>query len=84
MRTATAPDPIRATGIDGHLANLGLIGTLFYTNPAAASLFYGSSLLVAALRGYAACELFVISNWLYDRDDQIGCPVFFPIDQLEG
>ncbi len=83
IRTATAPDPIRATGISGHIANLGLIGTLFYANWTAASWFYGSSLLVAALRGYAACEMFAVSNWLYDRDDRLGCPVFFPIDQLE-
>jgi hypothetical protein len=49
----------------------------------AALLFYGSSMLLAALRGYAGCEVLAISNWLLRRDDQVGCVVFSPIDQLE-
>ena len=49
----------------------------------AALLFYGTSMLVAAYRGYAGCEALAITNWLLRRDDQIGCFLFFPIDYLE-
>jgi hypothetical protein len=30
----------------------------------AALIFYGISMLLAALRGYGGCELLAISNWL--------------------
>ncbi len=46
-------------------------------------MFYGASMLLAAARGYAGCEVLAISNWLLRRDDQVGCVVFWPIDQLE-
>jgi hypothetical protein len=26
----------------------------------------------------------VLSNWILGRDDQIGCPVFTPIDEVEA
>ena len=42
-----------------------------------------ASMLLAALRGYAGCEVLAVSNWLLRRDDQVGCAVFWPIDQLE-
>lgn len=45
--------------------------------------FYGASMLLAAWRGYAGCEVLAVSNWLLRRDDQIGCLVLSPIDQLE-
>jgi hypothetical protein len=44
----------------------------------AALLFYGASMLLAAARGYAGCEVLALSNWLLRREDQIGCPVFAP------
>lgn len=47
-------------------------------------LFLGLSLLLAAVRGYAGCELLAVSNWLLRRDDQIGCVVLSPIDHVEG
>jgi hypothetical protein len=47
-------------------------------------IFYGLSMLVAAVRGYAGCESLAISNWLLKRDDQIGCLVFGPIDNAAG
>ena len=50
----------------------------------AALLFYGSSLLLASLRGYAGCEVLAISNWLLRRDDQVGCLVFSPVDAVEA
>ena len=46
-------------------------------------IFYGLSMLLAALRGYSGCESLAISNWLLKRDDQIGCLVFLPIDYTE-
>ena len=49
----------------------------------AALLFYGASMLLSAARGYAGCEVLAVSNWLLRRDDQVGCLVFSPIDQLE-
>jgi len=49
----------------------------------AALLFYGGSMLLAAARGYAGCEVLAVSNWLLRRDDQVGCVPFWPIDALE-
>jgi hypothetical protein len=49
-----------------------------------AELFYGATLLVAAWRGQPGCESTVLSNWILGRDDQVGCPVFSPIDQAEA
>lgn len=50
----------------------------------AALLFYGASMLVAAVRGTAGCEVLAVSNWLLHRDDQIGCALFWPIDHTEA
>jgi hypothetical protein len=50
----------------------------------AALIFYGTTMLVAAGRGYAGCEVLAVSNWLLGRDDQVGCLLFEPIDRLEG
>lgn len=49
----------------------------------AALIFYGASMLLAAARGYAGCEVTAISNWLLHRDDQVGCVLFWPVDCLE-
>ena len=46
-------------------------------------IFYGVSMLLAAIRGYAGCEALAISNWLLKRDDQLGCLFFSPIDYAE-
>lgn len=46
--------------------------------------FYGASMLLAAVRGYAGCEVLAVSNWLLRRDDQFGCMLLSPIDHLEG
>ena len=48
-----------------------------------AALFYGSMALVAALHGNGGCEITVIANWLRDRDDRVGCPLFEPFDALD-
>jgi len=46
--------------------------------------FLGTSMLLAASRGYAGCETLAISNWLLRRDDQVGCLLFSPVDRVEG
>ncbi len=40
-------------------------------------------MLLAALRGYSGCEVTAISNWILGRDDQVGCLVLSPVDDLE-
>jgi hypothetical protein len=88
LRGPHAP-PIRLLGARGHLLSCGLILAAALILVAfgglidAALLFYGTSMLVAAARGYAGCELFAISNWLWRRDDQIACALFAPIDLTE-
>jgi hypothetical protein len=54
-----------------------------YTGGAAA-LFYAATLLVAAGRGQPGCEVTVLPNWLLRRDDQVGCPLFAPLDAAEA
>jgi hypothetical protein len=44
----------------------------------------GASMLVAAVRGYAGCEVLAIPNLLTGRRSQVGCPLFTPIDSLES
>ena len=91
-RTRRDPTPIRATGPVGFTLNIGVFVALYLTPlylPAlavtsdAALIFYGSSMLLAAVRGYRGCELLAVPNWLLGRDDQIGCVVFSPVDHLE-
>jgi hypothetical protein len=83
---------LQATGPVGHTVNLAVVLALYLTPqyaPAlsatsdAALLFYGTSMLLAAARGYAGCEVLAVSNWLLRRDDQIGCVVFSSLDHLE-
>jgi hypothetical protein len=81
-----ADGPIRFTGPLGIALNLTVIAALIangYTG-GGATIFYGTTLLIAAFRGQPGCEGTVISNWILGRDDQIGCPTFTPIDELEA
>jgi CDP-diglyceride synthetase len=92
IRAHRSPGRFQATGPVGFTLNimifLALYLTLLYA-PAlafardATLIFYGGSMLLAAARGYAACEVLAASNWLLHRDDQVGCLVFAPIDHLE-
>lgn len=84
---------VALTGPVGHLLTLGvflaLYTTTWYAPPIdflsdAALLFFGSSMLLAAWRGYAGCEVLAIPNWLLRRDDQVGCVLFDPVDTLES
>ena len=85
LRARRWPEPLSATGPFGHALNLAVIAALFswHATAGAAFLFYGSSMLVAAVRRAGDCEVTAISNALLDRDDQVGCPLFFPVDALE-
>jgi hypothetical protein len=44
----------------------------------------GASMLIAAARGYAGCEVLAISNLITGRRDQIGCILYTPIDTAEA
>ncbi|MGH3826903.1 MAG: hypothetical protein ACRDQX_06990 [Pseudonocardiaceae bacterium] len=77
--------PLRLTGPLGTGINCAVIVALssnHVTGPAV-ELFYGATLLAAAWRGQPGCEATVISNLLLGRDDQVGCPLFSPIDHAE-
>ena len=93
LRSRLYGRPLRATGPLGHLVNVGVFLALYltwwYAPPLAVLsdatlIFYGSSMLLAASRGYAGCEVLAVSNWLLRRDDQVGCALFLPIDAREA
>ncbi len=67
-------------------AVLGL-GTLitFFTplNGVALYVFFGLSMLLAAVRGYDGCEVLAIPNLLLRRRDAIWCPLYAPIDAVD-
>ena len=47
-------------------------------------IWIGSSLVLAAVRGYGGCEILAFPNALTGRRDQVGCIVFTPIDRAEA
>jgi hypothetical protein len=84
---------MRATGPLGHAINVAVFLALYLTwwyAPAvdvlsdATLIFYGASMLLAAARGYAGCDVLAVSNALLRRDDQIGCALFWPVDAAEA
>lgn len=92
LRVRHNPRPMHATGPVGHLVNLAILAALLLTpryapwlsvTADATAIFYGTSMLLAAARGYAGCEVLAVSNWLMRRDDQVGCVLFTPLDHLE-
>jgi hypothetical protein len=85
LRARRTPRRLEATGPVGHAVNLGVFLALYLSEPTsdAALIFYGASMWLAALRGYAGCEVLAASNWLLHRDDQVGCALFWPVDQQE-
>lgn len=91
MRLRRDPSRLEATGPLATTVNILAFGLLIGISyvPAisyvgyAAFVFYGASMLLAAVRGYAGCEVLAASNWLLHRDDQIGCLVLSPVDRLE-
>ena len=92
-RASRHPGRLQAIGPLAYLVNIAVFVALYLTPsyaPAlsvtsdAALLFYGTSMLVAAVRGYAGCEVLAVSNWMLRRDDQIGCMLFWPVDTAES
>lgn len=78
-------DSLRLTGPLATCVNCLLIVALAtnrVTGPPV-ELFYGLSLLTAAWRGHPDCEVTVMSNLVLGRDDQVGCPLFSPLDEIE-
>lgn len=82
LRGPDAP-PLRWTGLYGHIVNFAIGAALLMVIPQPALLFYGTAMLLAAGHGYAGCELFAFANRINGRSDEIGCPVFSPIDAVE-
>ncbi len=81
-----ASGPVRFTGSSGTTANC-LVLIALAVNPytaGGAALFYGVTLIVGAWRAQPGCEGTVLSNWILGRDDQVGCPLFSPIDEAEA
>lgn len=93
-RSRRTPDRhVTASGPAGHLLTAAVFLILYATpwyapslgfTSDAALLFFGSSMLLAAYRGYSGCEVLAVSNWLLRREDQLGCVLFDPVDTLEG
>jgi hypothetical protein len=92
-RAARRPDRVVwLTGRLGYVATCAAFGAMFATSWYAPSLsvlsdaaliFFGTTMLVAAVRGDAGCEVLAISNWVLRRDDQVGCLLFGCIDSVE-
>jgi hypothetical protein len=66
---------------------LAMYATTWYAPPIAvlsdaALVFFGTTMLVAAVRGDAGCEVLAISNWVLRRSDHVGCLLFGTIDDL--
>ena len=87
------PAKLEANGPIATIINVVIFFAFYFTYIYAPSIdfmsdavlvFYGLSMLLAALRGYAGCESLAISNWLLNRNDQLGCLVFGPVDYTEG
>ncbi len=85
VRLRWTTEQLDATGPIGFAVNFAIGIPLFMIDPLrdAALVFYGGSLLLAGVRGYAGCEVLAISNWILRREDQVGCVVFSPIDHIE-
>ena len=85
LRARRTPSRLEATGPLGHALNLAVFLVLYLLESTsdATLIFYGASMWLAALWGYAGCEVLAASNWLLSRDDQVGCALFWPVDQLE-
>lgn len=91
-RARREPARLDMTGPWGYVLNVALFLVVFVPQwfvPGMSVLwdggliFVSASMLLAAVRGYAGCEVLAVSNWLLRRDDQIGCVLFTPIDRGE-
>jgi hypothetical protein len=75
--------PFHLYGALGYAVNFGTAGLLLAAWTTPALLFYGTSILLAVVKGYSGCEILALSNLSRRRDDQLACAVFSPIDALE-
>jgi hypothetical protein len=92
LRARWWPGRLQATGPVATAVNCGvgvgvyligwLVPPLWFLSDAVLA-FYGVSMLLAAARGYAGCEVLAVSNWLLRRDDQLGCLVLSNVDRLD-
>ncbi|MDQ4037431.1 MAG: hypothetical protein M3313_03550 [Actinomycetota bacterium] len=67
-------------------AVLGLGTVLTFLTPmngVALYLFFGSSMVLAAARGYGGCEVLAVPNLLLRRRDAIWCPLYASFDGLD-
>lgn len=46
-------------------------------------LFFGASMMLAAAKGYAGCEVLALPNLLLGRRDAVWCVLFSPLDRAE-
>ena len=85
-RARRNPARLDATSPAAHCINVVAFLPLFFIpwTAAGAFLFYGASMLVAAARRVGGCEVTAIANVVLDRDDQVGCVLFGPIDAAEA
>lgn len=90
VRARRNPSKLRAHGPTASAINIIIFFYFAFWTPSPISfmsdavlIFYGVSMLIAAIRGYAGCESLSISNWILQRDDQLGCLFFSPIDFAE-
>jgi hypothetical protein len=86
LRARVRPEPLDATSPTAHCLNVVLFLALFFIPLTAGGtfLFYGVSMFVAAIRREGGCEVTAIANAVLDRDDQVGCVLFGPIDAAEA
>jgi len=76
LRSRQVHDRLQATGALPTLVNMLVFAALVLTplyapalsfTSGAALVFYGASMLLAALRGYSGCEVLAVSNWILGR-----------------
>ena len=80
-----APGRPTATGAAGLCAPPFAFLALYAIEPTsdAAVRLFGASMLLAAARGSAGCEVVAFSNGVLGREDEVGCLVFEPFDRLD-
>jgi hypothetical protein len=88
----TRKSPFRKTGALAKCINIFIFLAFYFTYwyaPAikfmsdAVLIYYGVSMLFAAVRGYGGCEVLAVSNWVLNRNDQLGCLLFKPFDLVD-
>jgi len=85
LRIRRNPSEFKNISIAAVVANFAVFWIFYFIAATSdmALIFYGTSILLSGVRGYAGCEILAISNLILHRDDQMGCAVFTPIDLAE-